>query len=96
MNGNLGQNRLRRRRSRQHPMQVYDRLPAPVRRWLAHAQMPWSPEACKRICIRATRRGDTIDEVLARLDRAERRTLEREQAAREAPSSRNCARATLQ
>lgn len=81
MTGNLGQTKLRRRRSRAHPMQVYDRLPAPVRRWLAEAQMPWSPEACKRIYTRARRRGETIDEVLARLDRAELRTLEREQVA---------------
>ncbi|WP_298494768.1 DUF6525 family protein [uncultured Maritimibacter sp.] len=95
MTGNLGQTNLRRRRSRAHPMQVYDRLPAPVRRWLAQAQMPWSPEACQRIYVRARRKGETIDEVLARLDRAERRTLEREQAAR-AAAPRNCSPAALQ
>lgn len=82
MSGNLGQNQLRKRRSPKDPMQVYDRLPREVRQWLAEAQMPWSPEACKRICLRAKRRGETMDDVLARLDRAERQTLAREQADR--------------
>jgi transposase-like protein len=96
MKGNLGDNKLRRRRRRGDPMRVYDGLPAPVRRWLAEAQMPWSPETCRRIYLRAKRRGETIEAVLERLDRAEQQTLDREQAARGAPSSQNCARAKLQ
>lgn len=72
---NLGETRLRRRRSAEDPMRAYDSLPAPLRRWLAEAALPWSPASCRRIWRRARSRGESVERVLDRLDRAERATL---------------------
>lgn len=74
---NLGATTLRRRSRSEDPMRAYDALPSPLRRWLAEAVMPWSPASCRRIWRRAQARGETLDEVLARLQRAERQTLAR-------------------
>ena len=78
MSGNLGETRLARRRARSDPMRAFDALPAPLRRWLAEAALPWSPASCRRIWQRARARGEAIDTILARLDRAEARTLSRD------------------
>ena len=93
MTGNLGETRLKRRRRRRDPMRAYDALPPPLRRWLAEAALPWSPASCRRIWKRARARGEPIDAVLARLDRAEAQTLSRDPlchafAARQVPHQR--------
>ena len=75
---NLGATGLRRRRRPGDPMQDFDALPAELRRWLANAALPWSPESCRRIWLKAGAEGASIAERLDRLDRAERRTLARD------------------
>jgi len=70
---------LKRRRRRADPMQAYDALPQPLRGWLAHAALPWSPASCRRIWQKAQAEGATADAILARLDRAERMTLSRDE-----------------
>ncbi len=75
MTGNLGQTDLRRRRRRQDPMRAYDALPPALRHWLAEAALPWSPASCRRIWQRARSRGEPMEAVLARLDRAQAQTL---------------------
>jgi hypothetical protein len=35
------------------PMAAYDRLPPPLRAWLATAALPWSPQSALRIWRRA-------------------------------------------
>jgi hypothetical protein len=77
MRRNLGAAALRRRRER-NPMRAYDALPPELRRWLAHAALPWSPRSCARLWEKARRRGLDRDAALALLDRAERATLARE------------------
>ncbi|WP_305968748.1 MULTISPECIES: DUF6525 family protein [unclassified Mameliella] len=72
-NGNRGAVAITPRRRKRDPMRVYDGLPAPLRRWMAGAVLPWSPESCLAIW----RRADCPDEALERLNRAERATLER-------------------
>ncbi|GAA4229020.1 hypothetical protein GGQ68_001302 [Sagittula marina] len=75
---NLGEVRQRRRRRNGDPMRAYDALPAPLRRWMAEAALPWSPASCRRIWTRARQRGETVDTVLDRLTRAEAACLARE------------------
>lgn len=77
MTGNLGATSLRRRR-RSNSMRDFDNLPPALRHWLSRAAMPWSPTSCRRIWLTARSRGESIDMVLARLDRAERGTLSRD------------------
>lgn len=81
---NLGQTSLRGRSRAMDPMRAYDALPPPLRRWIAGAVMPWSPESCRRIWIEARARGETVEDTLSRLARAERRALDR--AARRRPA----------
>ncbi|RYH01608.1 hypothetical protein EU805_13190 [Salipiger sp. IMCC34102] len=77
MSRNLGQTSLKRRQSN-NPMRDFDALPPELRRWLADASLPWSPRSCRRIWMRARSDGCGIDTVLARLDRAQAKTLARD------------------
>jgi hypothetical protein len=72
-NGNRGAVGITPRRRRGDAMRVYDGLPVPLRRWMAGAVLPWSPESCLAIW----RRAGGPDEALERLNRAERATLDR-------------------
>ncbi len=76
MTGNLSTTLRRRRRA--DPMRAYDALPRPLRVWMAQAALPWSPDSCRRIWARARADGTSPDEILDRLDRAERKTLARD------------------
>ncbi|MEO1001245.1 MAG: DUF6525 family protein [Pseudomonadota bacterium] len=78
MSGNLGQTNLRRRRRPGDPMQSYDALPAPLRRWLSEAALPWSPASVGRIWRRALAAGKSPDEVLSTLSTLEARQLARD------------------
>lgn len=78
MRGNLGATTLKRRRRSADPMHAYDALPQPLRQWLAHAALPWSPLSCKRIWDRARKEGLGLDDALLRLGTAEQKTLARD------------------
>lgn len=78
MTRNLGSCSLRRKRRSVDPLQVYDTLPEPLRHWLAHAALPWSPVSAKRIWSRALAEGRSQDEALKSLAQAEARTLARD------------------
>lgn len=69
---------LRRRRRPADPMQAYDALPRPLRAWMAQAALPWSPASCRRIWAKARAEGESPDDILDRLDRAEQMTLSRD------------------
>ncbi|MFC3613820.1 DUF6525 family protein [Lutimaribacter marinistellae] len=75
MTRNLGDTTLKRRRRAGDPMRTFDDLPPALRRWLAEASMPWSPASCRRIWQQARSRGEPVEAILARLDRAEARML---------------------
>ncbi|WP_316015011.1 DUF6525 family protein [Roseobacter sp. HKCCA0434] len=77
MSGNLGKIALRKRRRTVCPMASYDALPAPLRKWLATAALPWSPASCRAIWQRSRATGEPLETTLARLDRAEERALAR-------------------
>lgn len=78
MTGNLGATTLKRRRRSGDPMHAFDALPAPLRRWLAGAALPWSPASCRRVWDRARRRGLSTQDTLRLLSRAEQNTLARD------------------
>ena len=78
MNRNLGQSDLRRRRRTVDPMTAFDKLPGPLRHWLAQAALPWSPSSAHRIWTKSLACGLTAEEALASLSRAEARTLARD------------------
>ena len=78
MNGNLGSTALKRRRRAADPMMTYDRLPQPLRSWLADAALPWSPNSCKRIWEKARSKGLSVDDTIVVLTEAERKTLSRD------------------
>jgi len=60
-------------------LEAYDRLPAPLRRWLAQAALPWSARSARRLWRRALAESDgDVARALARLDAAEARQLSRE------------------
>ncbi|WP_366524370.1 DUF6525 family protein [uncultured Roseobacter sp.] len=78
---NLGQTSLRNKRRTGDPMQAYDALPTPLRRWLCQAALPWSPVSARKIWRRAQAKGLSTDEALALLRRAEIHTLARDKRA---------------
>ena len=57
-------------------MAEFDRLPPPLRAWLAAAALPWSPRSAARAYARAsTRHGSDTPTALAELGRLEARRL---------------------
>ncbi len=78
---NRGATSLKLRRRSEDPMQTYDALPAPIRRWLSQAVRPWSPASCQKILRRGRARGEGLDQILARLERAQKATLARDRHA---------------
>ncbi|MEO1154762.1 MAG: DUF6525 family protein [Pseudomonadota bacterium] len=77
---NLGQTCLRKRRRREVPMREFDRLPPPLRAWLAHAVLPWRPRSALRAYYRALAQSGAPAEALAELDRLQAARLEGEGA----------------
>lgn len=62
------------------PMAAHDALPAPLRRWLAQAALPWSVQSAKRAWANALRKHRCEAAALAYLSRVEAATLRREAA----------------
>lgn len=81
MSRNLGATSLRRKRRAGDPMRSFDDLPAPLRRWLSQAALPWSPASARRVWNRAIARGLSTEDALSVLSRAEARTLARDRHA---------------
>jgi len=74
---NLGETSVKRRKRNEDPMQAYDQLPRDLRRWIQTAKLPWSPASCRRVWLKTKARGDSLEQTLASLDRAEAATLAR-------------------
>jgi hypothetical protein len=70
--------RLRRRRRATDPMAEYDRLPAPVRAWLAGAILPWSPRSAGRAFAAALRETRNQAAAIAALDGLEAKLIARD------------------
>jgi hypothetical protein len=78
MNHNLGLSRLRRRKRSGNPMDAFDELPAPARRWVTQAALPWSAVSVRRIWAKSRAKGLSAEEALLRLSNAEAKTLAQE------------------
>ncbi|WP_189371292.1 DUF6525 family protein [Tateyamaria omphalii] len=78
---NLGQTSLRGKRRSGDPMRTYDALPAPLRLWLSQAVLPWSPISARRIWNKSHAKGQSVEETLSSLSRAEARMLARDKRA---------------
>lgn len=76
--GNLGETRQKKRLRVSDPMAAYDRLPPELRSWMARAALPWSSRSCLALWRRALREGASVEQAIARLDRAEQAALARE------------------
>ncbi len=76
---NLGATSIRRKRRTCDPMAAYDALPAPLRRWLSDAALPWSPSSVRRIWSTSLANGLSPEEILLSLSQTEARTLARDQ-----------------
>ncbi|WP_050528444.1 DUF6525 family protein [Pseudorhodobacter aquimaris] len=87
MTDNLGATTLKRRQRTGDPMSAYDALPPVLRSWLAAAALPWSPASCRRIWLAARAKGESDAAVIARLDRAEGKTLSRDRYALTDPTN---------
>jgi Family of unknown function (DUF6525) len=74
---NLGATGLKRRKRSQDPMAAYDQLPKALRLWMQEAKLPWSPASCRAVWRKTKARGDSLEQTLASLDRAEAATLAR-------------------
>lgn len=61
-------------------MTDHDRLPAPLRAFMIHAELPWSAQSVLAIWRKARAKGASADEALARVKRAAAGTLAREAA----------------
>lgn len=59
-------------------MTAFDRLPAPVRQWVAQAALPWSPTSVRRIWSKSRAKGLSAEEALQSLTHAETRALARD------------------
>jgi hypothetical protein len=78
MTGNLGSTTLKKRRRVADPMMTYDRLPQPLRSWLARAALPWSPKSFKRIWDKSRSNGLSVDDAIVVLTETEQKTLSRD------------------
>ncbi|MFT6458077.1 DUF6525 family protein [Pseudophaeobacter arcticus] len=83
---NLGETRVKRRKRSEDPMQAYDQLPRDLRLWMQSAKLPWSPASCRRLWRKTKARGDSLEQALASLDRAEAATLARGDGPRRVPA----------
>ncbi len=78
MSNNLGKTSIQRRRQKGNSMQKFDALPAPLRKWLSEAVLPWSPTSVYRIWRNLTSQGINSNEALKFISKAEKRTLSKE------------------
>ncbi|QYZ70568.1 DUF6525 family protein [Neotabrizicola shimadae] len=67
-------------RPRPDAMRSFDGLPLDLRRWLAGAALPWSPQSALRIWQRALAESGSVEAAIARLEGTEAAMLRRDAA----------------
>lgn len=75
---NLGATALKRRKRSINPMHDFDRLPLPLRSWLAAAALPWSPRSAQRAYTKALKHTGDASQALAKLDVIQQRQIARD------------------
>lgn len=81
MSANLGQTTIKRRKRQGDPMQAYDQLPVALRRWIANAALPWSPNSVRNTWSRARARGLSEQDALKFLSQCETGMLRQDDVA---------------
>lgn len=69
MPNNRGTTSLKCKRRSATPMSDYDRLPAPLRHWVAKAALPWRAKSVQKAYDKALRRTGHPAQALLELDR---------------------------
>ena len=59
-------------------MRDFDRLPGPLRLWVASAVLPWRPHSVRRTYAKALARTGTPERALEELDRIQARLIARD------------------
>lgn len=72
---NLGETKLRKRRSRSDPMRDFDRLPKLLRDWLNGAALPWRPKSVHRAYNKALRQTGNSKLALKKLEKLQQQKL---------------------
>ena len=75
---NLGQTKLKKKRTKGDPMHEFDRLPPFLRSWVRDAVMPWSPTSVKRLYLKALKNTGNCSSALAELDKIQGKRLSKE------------------
>lgn len=75
MSGNRGHTSLKCRPRKGNPMRDFDRLPAPLRAWVARADLPWRAQSVRRAYDRAVARTGCADQALRELDALQARLV---------------------
>ena len=72
---NLGQTKLRKKRSQSDPMRDFDRLPKLLRDWLNSAALPWRPKSVQRAYNKALRQTGNSKLALEKLEKLQQQKL---------------------
>ena len=72
---NLGETKLRKRRSQSDPMRDFDRLPKLLRDWLNGAALPWRPKSVHRAYNKALRQTGNSELALKKLEQLQQQKL---------------------
>ncbi len=72
---NLGQTKLRKKRSQSDPMRDFDRLPKLLRDWLNSAALPWRPKSVYRAYNKALRQTGNSKLALEKLEKLQQQKL---------------------
>ena len=72
---NLGETKLRKRRSQSDPMRDFDRLPKLLRDWLNGAALPWRPKSVHRAYNKALRQTGNSKLAIKKLEKLQQQKL---------------------
>ena len=72
---NLGETKLRKRRSQSDPMRDFDRLPKLLRDWLNGAALPWRPKSVHRAYNKALRQTGNSKLAIKNLEKLQQQKL---------------------
>ncbi|MGZ9809629.1 DUF6525 family protein [Pseudoroseicyclus sp. H15] len=80
MSHNLGRTSLKKRGREGDAMREFESLPAPLRKWVAGAMLPWRPGSVRRAYRKALERTGCPETALRELDAMEHRLVAKDAA----------------
>ena len=76
---NLGETKIKKRRSQSDPMKDFDKLPKILRDWLNLAALPWRPKSVFRAYNKALRQTGDPSLALRQLEKLQQKKLSMDQ-----------------